>query len=622
MDKLIQEIEKREKQLLENEKKNEEKLEFINKTIENLKIPSSVYDVCSIIANNETPDFFNLKITDCILLDLVLKFPEANLESLKKLIVPLEPMNEHQGVVYVQAIEEMNDTIRNMLEVLNIAVKETNEAEFTSLLSKLIIAKKDLNEEELKKFNEYIELLASILKQKNIEKDKITDVVDLLHFLIDIKKEDISKKIRGQERLKDFFPSIHKLIPDEQGKTIFIGLQNAIGDHDCQALLLSAYSLKQIQDSYALSQDVGDLLSPICEIYSLLEDHGYYGLINSYIHKVEQLKKKKIDKKKNYIIELKNALENLPKDKYISYTERLNNILYDDELKYEYLSLILKLNEEEYTKIKNEKDTLSTKAKIDKLLEKNKISIELLSENTKKILYTKNIEDLKKLLSILSQPEFSFIDQRLEEFEELFLTLNPKTLSSISNLIKQKYISSVFVSRNLEVLLKNNEYNKEINKILKRGMFETVNENIKILKEKIPNITSIKSRNPNLLLMNKDRLQENLNYLDKYPINLQELTIFDCIEDPTLFSIADFLIEENKSYILERNPNILIRRNKYLKEKILLLKQLNIPYETKEKDLLPNILQEDFQIRGIKIPDQEIENYLIEDIKKIKQKKK
>lgn len=622
MDNLIKEIEKCEKILIENDRKNEEKIEFLNKTIERLKIPESVFELCTILKKKKTIDFFDLKITDCILMELILKFPECDMEDLKDLINKIDSINDCDGSLYVDTLEEVNTSIIEMMKVLTVGLQDTNDKEFAFLLTKLLVEKRELTKEEQEKFDNYLETFEDNMKKHKIDQEDIDDTINLLLFLIKNATLSLEEQEEDLEKLKDFFPTMHKLIPSKEGKGIFIRLLSIIKEKGCRDLTLSACALKQMKENYQLNPQEDVYITSVCKLYDLLEHHGHYFTVKSYIYRVEQFKKKKNDKKKSYLKELKKHLENLPKDKYISYTERLNNILYTDELKFEYLSYLLKQNELEYEKVKDETLAILSKIKVDRLLEKNKINVDLLKEHTKEVLYTKDTEELKELLDILSQANFSFINQSIEEFDELLLTLNPKTLSSISNLLKLKYISPVFLSRNLDVLLKKEDYNKDENKLITSGKFEILNENFKILKEKIPNITFVKSRNSKLLLMDKETLKTNLSYLDKYKINVQKLTIFDCIEDPSLFSLVDFFKEENKKYILENNPNILTRKNKYLKEKILLLKQLNIPYESKDNELLPILLQENFNIGGILIPDQEIENYLIEDIVKIKQKKK
>lgn len=624
---IVQMIEKRKEELQEEEDEINERYQFLHQFLLNAHIPNTIEELFNAVQQNKG-GFLSVSFSDLILVYLMTNYITLQMKYLKVLTDSLKDLDSYAtDYSYMDTLKKISDILFDLNRLME--KYQLKEKEFQLLLGMVcangeISRFADEQQEDIHSISEKISKIPFPLE----EDEKIQKNFSILQGVFDSKEEKRKEVIE-----QTFYQPLDSILPSMDGKSSFLALHHLLNNGDCTRFLVCFFRLQKLKKTSVISEEDSKKVIIQKQInvktaFHICENFELENKMNNIQDYANELKRKHsgVEKRKNYIIELEQQINQMKEKNYLSYTERMNTILYDDELKKAYLFFLLSFNEKIYWELRKQQNQVTIYEKIESLFGKYKIPFSFLTESTKEKIVQRitsssdYLEQLEKLLDFLSKPEFSFL-LNSPILNEVILTLNSKTLEQIFHLLRQNYLDSTFLSQNIEVLFSQKDYQENPTQIITQGLFDLVKTNILFLKRELPHASKVKNKNSSLLLLNPEELEFRMKQLKNYPINFEKLTIFDCLENPNLLSIADFLIQIGHSNLLMSNPNLLREKNKHLKLKILLCQELQIPYEEEEGNLCSFLFQDEFSLRGVFISEESLPSYIVSKDKVYKKNK-
>lgn len=326
-------------------------------------------------------------------------------------------------------------------------------------------------------------------------------------------------------------------------------------------------------------------------------------------------KKKEIEKNKksrNKKLEtIKTKLRTLTLQGTITISKDLLKIFPTESSKISLLKYSLFHNRDIFLKIKPDLIREQSLSKLEKLFKKYSFNFSLLTENEQQLLLdNKKIEDIEKMLEILSKKHFHFLKKKTFPIGEILLLSTPTIIANIERLLLQNILPENFILQNLEIFIETINPNIKDEVKFKDAKYKIICENIEHLKEKKFNIRTLANNNKNLLLENPNILEQKLSYLSLYPLNYQKLNNFFILENNNVIKYIDQLIELGFDSILINDPNIINSDIENTIKKILLCNQLEIPTKDEKGKINHNINSSPLRIENITIANTDLDNYI------------
>lgn len=298
-------------------------------------------------------------------------------------------------------------------------------------------------------------------------------------------------------------------------------------------------------------------------------------------------KKRSSDKK---VDTLTRELKQKEKSKNITLSPTFLSLVENDNIKFALLYRTLLHNKEGYIETEEKLKLEKSLSLLEKIFKDNGFDFLQLEEKDRKLLGEYgNCSLTEKILNILNQKQFKFLNEKDSSFTKILLLADTNTTGSISKLLLQDLLSPTFVLNNPSI------FYSEKNNLLKLKLKEeetnknsSLLENVNTLKDKKINIKSISLNNPNLLLEDSNLLKEKFNFLKDYDLSFQDATRLDLVEDTSLVRYLDLFIELGLYPFIRNNLSIISKDCESLINKLSLCRQLDI--NVKDKKTLDSII--------------------------------
>ncbi len=280
----------------------------------------------------------------------------------------------------------------------------------------------------------------------------------------------------------------------------------------------------------------------------------------------------------------------------------------DEKIKYFVLKEIMIHNSKFHQKTKFELLKENELTELEKVFKKSCFSFNSLTEEQKNNLLTYgNIEDIKKMLNILTESDLKFT----KDFPiyDILLLSKPSIVSAILKLRSANIISESLIMSSKEIFVK--EIDEELidKTTIQEGKFDTLLMNLNSLSNHNLSTESISRKEKDIILMDNKRLEKSLQLVDLYNLDYSSSNSYELIKDNKLIVLVDKFIELGLGEYIKEHPHQISERCIPRINRMYLCKQLNIPLLIDNK-LNPKITAVDFEIGKNVISDDDITEFI------------
>ena len=350
---------------------------------------------------------------------------------------------------------------------------------------------------------------------------------------------------------------------------------------------------------------------------------------SSYFQEMEISYRKRLDRKKQKlaeqnanskaIAEMHRAIAECKKGSLPEIdTRTIEKSTLSTELMVAFANYLVEYAEEAYRKENPDAmlPTLSSST-FEEACRKNDFDPLLFSEEQREIL---NASGKESLLPLLNKKAYSFLKEYYPLLFEALMTTSARIVDVLSTYLTDGIIDENFIKNNLGVFVKTvaePEDNGIITQFLKEPLFDVLSQNVRLLlkSEHGESVPGIKKTNPDVFVMDTEDLSNNLEVIRDYNITYRsDSTNYSLIEDCSLISAVDDLIEMGLQAVVKNNPSIIDSRSSELVSRIRICTALGIPFLADDGTLMSFMLEETFQpVPNVIIGNSDIDNYIYSD---------
>ena len=411
-------------------------------------------------------------------------------------------------------------------------------------------------------------------KYKNIFNNYATQALDIYYDNVD-NFDPIKAVCELYELLpnKDIFLSFTEF---EIIKDIYQDIEDSVDEYAC--LISKKNYQKSINKSYEDSLKLNDF--HIQENYKKIMD-CYANVLSK--HNKNNRDNKKI--KKNYQILLTKLSEY--KNHYIDNIDKFINLIEDEEVLSEFLYYVTIHNTSFNTKVDEENKMYKKEqiSNIEIIFNKYNYNINQLSDEY--LVRVSTTKDLEAKLSVLNTSKLNINPSHIL-FTKLLLNLSLDSMKYISYLISENIIDETFLIKHQEIL---EDKRKFINFKL----------NIELLNDYLKEIAKF---DKDIFAIDNDLINDRLNLMYKYKININNLYNFEFLKNNEIFNLLDNFIELGYYEQIKQNPNYLSMDNALMIKRLQVAHLIDMNVVNLDNSFIGSIVSgKDFYINNEKLDD-------------------
>ncbi len=319
------------------------------------------------------------------------------------------------------------------------------------------------------------------------------------------------------------------------------------------------------------------------------------------------------EKENNSIIRKRDKVINIIKsfnlNRPIDLSKGTLDSITDERIKYLVLRTVLKHNLQFHNETINRLKEEETMTRLEKIFKKSCCTHEYLMENLSKLTRYGNIENIEKIMTLLTESGIKIYNDSYPICDILLLS-TPAIVSTVNKMITSSVISQEFVKRNPEIFVK--DINEEIMQetTIKEAAFDRIVNNVNLLRDnKIDAFAISKSRNSATLLQDREQLENVLRLINTYSLRYSTSNNYEFFENTNLVEIIDRFIELGLSKFIRNNPKYIGQESYTYLKRMELCRELGLPLVIDNK-LSPKITDQAFRVGKNIISDEDIDGYV------------